>query len=201
MSLLEKRLISTFVLQQLLEIAKNSDRRLGEVLLEREEVTEEQLAKALANVQNRMYAGSLAPYNRELLKFFNWEQLWEKYLCPILRVGDSIVYAVTVFTPQKLLDEILGSGSKIVFTTKLEVILFLSRVESDTVNLEYSEVFGGLREGRLDWEQAFLSVNNWRYSKDILSYMGLAKSEDTQPVCQPKEIIQLTSLRSREWGA
>lgn len=175
--LLEKEFIAPDALKNMLAIARHQNARLGDVLLRYDAVTEEQLVTALAGAQNRVYADSLSPCGNELLKGLDWKYLWNTYHCPILRASDGIVYAVTVFTPAEALGRIKASGGKIVYTTKEEIILFLTRLRPDAPDQQFDKITGFLRDGGLGWEQAVIALGNRSFAPDILGYMGLAASE------------------------
>jgi adsorption protein B len=174
--LLEKDFIVPDVLKRMLMISKERNVRLGDVLLQHQAVTEEQLAKALAGAQNRLYVQSLIFYMNDLLKGRDWRHLWHTYHCPILRSKNGDVYALTVFTPAEIRDEIESTGGKIIYTTKEEVMLFLTRFRSDIPDGLHSDIIQSLRDGRIGWEQAVLALNSTKHHPDILGYMGLAVS-------------------------
>ena len=183
--LLEKDFIDPNVLKRMLFISKKENLRLGDVLLRYQAVTEEQLAIALAHTQHAVYIKSLLPFGNELVKNFIWCRLWDSCYCPVLRTPSNIVYAVTVFTPQAVCDDIKASGGQIVYTTKHEVRLFLSRSHSVGQDGWHTEISKLLADGRISWEQAVISLENKAACPDILAYMGLKHVNRTDNICKP----------------
>jgi adsorption protein B len=188
--LLEKDFIDPNVLKRMLNISREKKLRLGDVLLEHQAVTEDQLAVALAHTQHMIYVKSLASFGNRLTKNFDWKELWDACFCPILSAPGKVVYAVTVYTPPSVYDEIMASDCGIVYTTKLEVQLFLTRLRSKRNGGQFKVIHEKLMMRSISWEQAVIALDNADDRSDILSYMGLSKTGCT-------DIIQTDDLEIR----
>jgi adsorption protein B len=171
--LLEKGYIPPDTLSALLAIARSKTQRLGDILISHQAVTEEQLAQALAGTLNTVYLRSLEPFGSPPVTDDDWRYYWRTCHCPILKANGTVVVAATVDTPEAVLARIRISGGGIVYTTKHELLLFLTRRDHALPPL-ISDVAGQLAAGRLTWEQAVLALDNQAFSADILTTMGLS---------------------------
>ena len=177
--LLEKSYIHPATLQNYLRVSKDTGHRLGDVLMAHLAVTEEHLADALAHARNTPVVRTLASYKIELIRENDWQRYWDMYYCPLLKIDSSVIYAVTVFTPDAVCDTILSSGGKIVYTTKLEIILFLTRYQSNTINTLLGTVKNIALAGQINWEQAVIALDYQSTDAFILEHMGLAAKADS----------------------
>ncbi len=92
--LLEKRLVSTSQLEEALEKQKQSDKPLGEVLLEMNVLWEEDLMGVLASQQNRVFV-EIDPYATapEAIALVPQSVALEHHIFPLAIEGDTLVLA------------------------------------------------------------------------------------------------------------
>lgn len=171
--LLEKEYIVGSVLKTMLQISRQTSTRLGDVLMNHNIIMEEQLIEAVALCQHRVFVRTLSPFGTNHLRYFDKMQLWKTYSCPIIKINEGYIYAVTNDTTDAICEEYLRRGDKLVYTTKYEVILYLSRIGRCADEALYVMIKRMLREGQLNWEQAVIALNYANNTEDIIEYMGL----------------------------
>ena len=171
--LIEKAYADAGVMKNVLALSRRRGVSLSDILLQHNIVTEDRLADAVAASQHAPYMRSLSVFDTGLLSSHDADRLFDNFCCPVLATPEGVVWAVTIFTPARILDELGAAGGKIVYTTKEEVTLFLVRQYAGVQGADRSAVLKALRAGRLGWEQAVIALDNLADYPGILEYMGL----------------------------
>lgn len=171
--LLEKQYIDISSLSAALRQSINEGHRIGDVLLRQEFVSEEQLAEAVAGVQQKIYIKDISAFSSHIMDGFNKADLKKSLAYPLLKTDKGYVFAVAELPDTaNTLPELQAANSRFVFATKQCIIKALHSQNNDE-SASYRLICDTLNTGAITWEQAVLAMDRHRYTPDILGFMGL----------------------------
>lgn len=173
--LLEKQYIEPDTLKDMLALSHKENKRLGDVLLENNIVTEEQLIIAVAASQHKLFIKNIPLFKSGVANDFDKQLLTQSLSYPLLKVNDGYVIAQTNFTPADAYSSFIDEGYNIytVYTTKNKILEAINAINNEDSNLINDSVAEMLRQGKITWEQAVLAIDNQFYTPNILGYMGI----------------------------
>jgi adsorption protein B len=181
--LLEREYISSRWLKIALDFSRQKKIRLGQALLDSKLVTEAQLMEALAAVKHRLFVKDLTYYHNALTDKFDKDALERLLIYPLLKAGESYVFAMTDVSETEKIPELLGiklSSCIFVYSTKF-AILGAIKEKAGAASQEYKYINAFLENGQIVWDQALHALANYNYSEDILKFMGL-NADNTKTV-------------------
>jgi len=175
--LLEKGYIDTYTLGKALTQARKEGKRVGEILLQNNIITEEQLMIAIAALQHRVFVKNVSLFKSDAINDFGEQFLTKSLFYPLFKLDDGYVIAQTEFTPVEVYNDLMANGFHIyiTFSTKAKVLKAINNPPVSHNNVR-DTVDALLKDNKITWEQAVLAVDNSDLMPDILKYMGLAVS-------------------------
>ncbi len=179
--LLEKQYIDVSTLSDALQISRDHDLRLGEVLQRRGMVTDQQLTEALAYVRHGISISNIAAFEADLAADFNRILLEKLLIYPLLKTREGYVFAKAESTDEAKITKALGltdKSTRFVYASKSGITDALNS-QSSAASVAYQTVASYLTSGSITWEQAVLALDNYAYCSDILGYMGLTGTRRT----------------------
>ncbi len=173
--LLEKQYIDVSSLSAALRQSREKGSHVGEVLLRRGLITEEQLAEAVASVRHNIFVGSLRAFTHNLSGEFDKDMLAKRLLYPVLETEAVTVFAVNELSDLEDPPRPPGASMRqcgFVYTTRASILEAIHSPDTPA-SIGYRSVTRRLDAGAITWEQAVLAIDHYGYTADILSYMGL----------------------------
>ncbi len=171
--LLEKQYIDISSLSAALRQSIKEGQRIGDVLLRQHLVTEEQLAEAVASVQQKIFVKDISAFSSSLVDTFNKVDLKKSLVYPLLKTNKGYVFAITELSDTGYkIPELQAESSRFVYTTKQGIIKALQS-QNNSESQSYHLICDSLNAGAISWEQAVLALDRHRYTPDILGFMGL----------------------------
>lgn len=173
--LLEKQYIDIVTLSDALKRSRSEGLRLGDVLLRENAVTEDQLMESVTAAQHRLFVRHLPFFTNSLPDSFDRESLEELMVYPLFKTDVGFVFAVTDFSPLDQIPKRLDIDTEAfsyVYTTRRSIAHILENTLPPSPLYQIVDAY--LEEGRIDWEQAVLVLENQNSRSDILLYMGLS---------------------------
>lgn len=173
--LLEKQYIDVSTLSITLKQSRDEGLRIGEVLLQKGFIIEEQLVEALANVQHKIFVKDISIFASSLATIFDKVLLESLLVFPLFRTKTGYVFART---EQSDIEEISGltgiqrEQCNFVYSTKAGIMTAIHH-HRNVASSAYRMVSEYLGAGWITWEQAVLALDKHHSVPDVLAYMGL----------------------------
>lgn len=183
--LLEKQYITSKTLRLALQIAKLEKKKLGDVLIKRGWVEEEQVMRALAFVQHTVFLPCGADLiNQEFRRYFERKFLERFRILPVLKMAGGFVMAFTQDSPaegKRVLEEKWGLKIIPVYTTRAAVDEGLPILYGERDDTYRCRIICGLHGGKMiTSEQAVLALayrHLYANEKELLQQMGLYRED------------------------
>jgi adsorption protein B len=173
--LLEKQYIDVSGLSAALRQSRAEGLRIGDVLLRRSVVSEEQLAEAAAYVRHEIFVKDVSVFAGGLADAFDRALLERLLVYPLLRTKTGYVFAATEYSDTTEIPKALGLAPEecsFVYTAKSSVLKAVCS-ESGGESPAYRLISEYLGAGSITWQQAVLALDKYDFTPDILAYMGL----------------------------
>ena len=173
--LLEKQYIELHTLKDALKESRKKKMRLGDILLERNAITEEHLMIAVAASQHKLFVKNISYFVSGTADEFDKQLLTDLLIYPLFKVNNGYVMALTNFTPPEAFNELVNKGCCIypVYTTKENILQAINTISKENTNSIYNHINNMLMQNKITWEQAILAIDNQDFAQDIIEYMGI----------------------------
>lgn len=163
--LLEFKLITSEELRNALQISRTQGRLLGAVLRENNLLSEENLLRALAQVNHTIFVHLDSFEHQDKPDSFGWDLLETLQAVPLLRRGNTWAVAVSDESPYEtraLLEEACGCKVYLFYSTVVDIKRAIQRVKSTIIlpaSRELVELHQRLEQGQINFEQFFLATD------------------------------------------
>jgi len=175
--LLERKYVDISTLKKALSKAQDEGRRLGEILLAENIITDEQLIDAISALQHKIFVKNVYLFKNDVIKEFDKEYLIQSLFYPLLKLDDGYVIAQTESTSESgFINVYMNSMNYNIYTTfstKKRILEAINTSKENHSNI-LNTVNTLIRDSKITWEQAVLAVDNSLLMPNILEYMGIA---------------------------
>jgi len=184
---LHENLISTEKLNYALEKSKKKNVRLGEILVEEEIVSEEDVLISLCKINKEFYLDiSSSIVSKDSIEYWGSDFLIENLIVPVMHINNTMVFAISNPDDKERLRDILRKEKKVkgtikfVYSTKKAILDSIKYAKEDANLLEQLHfIEKAVENGLLTLNEGLTALTYLDFQtniQDILQAMGFEKT-------------------------